>query len=294
MISSANEGIAMSVSQHPNWTSVRQIVADAVLAVAGIACLANGVFSLWTGNLPSSGMGLTAGLVLLLAASVERFEVLKGLGVEARTRKLDEAINQANATVEQLRELAEMSGAALVSLNSKAGRWSVAPSIQETYATAQRVRKHLESLGTSAETLRDVLAPWVKVTTVDLVRVLLKQVQRPLSLAQEQLNQKLQSYPTPIAAGDPVFQALLNERNKYGAFIGNYVGEVNDWPSGTHAERLRAVVRDMPLLDEADRLPLKEYIGPWLKRIDHLARHNDLVDQDEWFATLRREPDSLG
>jgi hypothetical protein len=284
----------MSVSQHPRWSSIRQIVADAVLAAAGIACLANGVLSLWTGNLPSSGMGLAAGLVLLLAASVERFEVLKGLGVEARTRKLDEAINQANATVEQLRELAEMSGAALVSLNSKAGRWSEAPSIRESYATAQRVRKHLESLGSSSETMRDVLAPWVKVTTVDVVRELLKHVQRPLVLAQEHLNQRLQSYPTPIRSDDPAYQALLNDRNRYGAFIGNYVGEVNDWPPGTHAERLRAVVREMPLLDEADRLRLKEHIAPWLKRIDHLARHNDLVDQEEWFATLRREADILG
>jgi len=268
----------VSSSQYPRWSSIRQLVADAVLAAAGIACLANGVFSLWTGNLPSSGMGLTAGLVLLLAASVERFEVLKGLGVEARTRKLDEAISQANATVEQLRELAEMSGAALVSLNSKAGRWSVPPSPQESYATAQRVRKHLESLGTSSEILREVLAPWVKVTTVDVVHILLKNIQRPLLLAEEQLNQRLKSFPTPIAAGDPDFQALLSERNKYGSFICNFVGELNDWPPGTHADRIQTIVREMPLLDEMDRLRLKEYVAPWVKRITHLARHNDLLD----------------
>jgi len=284
----------MSASKQPKWNSIRQIVADAVLAIAGIACLANGVLSLWVGNLPSSAVGLTAGLVLLLAASVERFEVLKGLGVEARTRKLDEAITQANATVEQLRELAEMSGAALISLNSKAGRWSAAPSIQESYATARRVRKHLESLGSSSATLSEALAPWVKITTIDLVRQLLKHVQRPLLLAQENLNQRIQSYPTPIAGGDPAYQALLDERNKYGAFTGAVIGEVNNWPQGTHAERLRSIVRTVPLLDEGDRLRLQELVSPWLKRVDHLARNYDLLDEDQWFSILQREDDLLG
>lgn len=82
-------------------------ISNAALAAAGVACLAFGVVTLWReGDLAAAGTGLTAGLVFLLASSIERFEVLKGLGVEARTRKLDDAITQANATVEQLRDLA--------------------------------------------------------------------------------------------------------------------------------------------------------------------------------------------
>lgn len=82
-------------------------VSNAALAAAGVACLFLGVITLWQkGDLAAAGTGLTAGLVFLLASSIERFEVLKGLGVEARTRKLDDAITQANATVEQLRDLA--------------------------------------------------------------------------------------------------------------------------------------------------------------------------------------------
>lgn len=284
----------MHLPGRPKWSAIRQIVVSVVLALAGISCLAIGVLSLWIGNMPAAGIGLAAGLVLLLAASVEQFEVLKGLGVEARTRKLDEAIDQANATIEQLRELAEMSCVALVSLNARTGRWDSAPPIQETYATAQRVRRHLESLGSGPEVVRDALAPWVKVTTTDLVRKLILEIHRPLLLAQEQLNQKLQSYPQPINSGDVCYQALLDERNKYGTFLGRYVGEVNDWQSGTHAERLRSVVREMPLQDEADRLRLQNIIAPWLPRLDHLARTNDLLDKDDWFAVLRPESNLLG
>jgi hypothetical protein len=59
--------------------------------------------------------------MLLLAATVDRFEVLKGLGVEARIKKLDGAIDQATATLDQLRDLSEITGESLVLLNAKGG-----------------------------------------------------------------------------------------------------------------------------------------------------------------------------
>ncbi|MDF3823082.1 hypothetical protein P3G55_24535 [Leptospira sp. 96542] len=90
------------------------------LALAGIVCLVVGVLSLWEGkDLVRAATGLGGGLLLLFAASIERFEVLKGLGIEARTRQLDAAIDQATATLEQLRELAtSFSGVALTELMS--------------------------------------------------------------------------------------------------------------------------------------------------------------------------------
>lgn len=90
------------------------------LAVAGVLCLVRGVLSLWEGsNAGQAVTGLAGGLLLLFSASIERFKVLKGLGIEARTRKLDAAIDQATATLEQLRELAaSLSGVALTELMS--------------------------------------------------------------------------------------------------------------------------------------------------------------------------------
>lgn len=99
-----------------HWGSqILQWATNLTLGLAGIACILQGVFVLWlrpdiTAPIP----GLAAGLIFLLASSIERFEVLKGLGVEARTRKLDAAISQANATLEQLRELAELSSEVIV------------------------------------------------------------------------------------------------------------------------------------------------------------------------------------
>lgn len=89
------------------WEKVFSVGTNVLLAIAGAACLLKGVLSLWNNDeAAATALGLTAGLVLLLASSIERFEVLKGLGMEARIRELKQTVSDANATLVQLRELA--------------------------------------------------------------------------------------------------------------------------------------------------------------------------------------------
>lgn len=278
----------MAEQQRWTWSRVRQAIADTVLLVAGIFCLVAGGVFLVQNEATSAGTGLTAGLVLLLASTVDRFEVLKGLGMEARTRKMDEAITRATATLEQLRELAEMSGATVISLNSKAGRVGGAPSAFDSYQTIQRVRKNLISVGSTPSVVREVMAPWVRITTYDLVESLLKDIRHPYQLLLQSWTDQIQSYPQPIMAGDSKFQHLIDERNRLGRFEADVVGEHYKWIPGTHAERLRSIVESIPLLDESDRPRLRNLISPWLPRLDYLAVNYDLSDSQEWFDKLKR------
>ncbi len=256
-----------------------------MLGFSGFACLAFGVVSLWrNGDLAATSAGLTAGLVLLLASSIERFEVLKGMGIEARTRRLDEAITQANATLEQIRELAELSGESVVSLNSRTGRWDSALAPRESYGIVQRVRSNLQNLGCSESSIKSIMAPWVQVTTLDRVRVLLTQLRKPLLIDQQELDLKIRAYPTPIALGDANYQMLLDERNRLGRFEGECLGDVSSLPVGTHARRLRRFVESMPLLHEDERPRLLKILAPWEPRLEYLATHYDLSDQEEWFT----------
>jgi hypothetical protein len=232
---------------------------------------------------------LTAGLVLLLASSIERFEVLKGMGIEARTRRLDEAITQANATLEQLRELAELSSESVVSLNSRAGRWDSAVSLRESYEVVQRVRRNLVSLGCSEGIIKNIMAPWVQITTIDQVHVLLKELRKPLLVDQQELELQIRAHPIPIAVGDTSYQALLDERNRFGRFEGECLGEISSLSIGTHARKLRKFVETLPLLHEAQRPSLLKILAPWEPRLDYLASNCDLIDKEEWFIAERHD-----
>jgi hypothetical protein len=262
-------------------------ITNVALLFAGLACLVKGVHVLWTANEGSSAAtALTAGLFLLLASTIDRFEVLKGWGLEARTKQLDKTLSEAVATLNQLREIAELSSESIVSLNSKAERWGSAPSAQVAYEVVKRVRANLMELGSAEQRVKQIMEPWVKVTTNDLLRVMLTELRKSLQLGSEHYRIQIQSYPRPIQAGDSNHQLLLDSLNKFGSFEGAYFGSSNDWPIGSHASKLTQFVEQMPLLDESDRLKLRHFISSWLPRLERLASDYELLDEDEWFKSL--------
>lgn len=267
-----------------SFSNISLKISNVALLLAGVACLVKGVHVLWTAEVGSSAStALAAGLFLLLASSAERFEVLKGWGLEARTRKLDKAINEAAATLNQLRKIAELSSESIISLNSKTGRWDSAPTTQAAYEVAKQVRANLIDLGSDEQAIKRIMAPWVKVTTNDLVKAILVKLRDSMQLDSEHYRLQLQSYPPPFSVDDANYQFLVDTLNNFGSFERVNFGDCNDWPMGSHSSKLTQFVEKMPLLDESTRSKFRFLIEQWLPRLDYLAREYDLQDKEEWF-----------
>ncbi|HDR9159571.1 TPA: hypothetical protein QDB05_006160 [Burkholderia vietnamiensis] len=141
---------------------------NAGLFFAGAANLYVGTLSAMGANVAAAATSLTAGLVLLFAATIDRFESLKGLGVEAKTRQLDEKINEADEALDRLRELTEVTGAAIANIGSKLGRWDSALTAQESYQLGQELIAIMRANGSDESTLRRSLESWVRLTCLDL------------------------------------------------------------------------------------------------------------------------------
>ena len=95
------------------------------LFIAGAINLGVGTWSAFSGNVAIAGTSLTAGLILLFAATIDRFESLKGLGVEAKTRQLDQKIEQTEVALRKVKELTELVAAPLMVMTSTIDRKSV-------------------------------------------------------------------------------------------------------------------------------------------------------------------------
>lgn len=276
-------------------TSKPSILADLWLAtinlalgLAGGACLGLGVMALASGKEVSViATALTAGLALLLAASIERFEVLKGLGVEARTKRLDAAISQATATLEQLRELAELSSDFVVPLVVSAGHWDSATPPKKAYETVQRIKTYLKGLGSADETVKKSLQPWVEGVTNELVQKLLQPIWHQLELGVQEFSLKLRNYDTTSPNASQINQEILEGQKKFIDFRMQGVGDPGDWTIGSHSRKLRRIVETMPLLNESERSDLLATITPWLPRLEYLATNLDLLDKEEWFDKLK-------
>jgi hypothetical protein len=258
------------------------------LGVAGFSCLAIGVYALASAkDIAITGTGLTAGLVLLLAASIERFEVLKGLGMEAKTRKLDVALSQATASLDQLRELAELSSDFVIPLVVNAGRWDSGTSTKDAYEIAQRVKRNLVGLGSTDAAVRKTLAPWVTMTSNDLSRELMKAALHQMDLGVQHYSIQLRNLQAAPEGGTQANQASLDAMNRFVQFRQQHMGDVHDWSIGTHAAKLRNIFELMPLLEGTERTTLFASIAPWLPRLDFLAANYDLSDKEQWFAMLK-------
>ncbi|MBE1162898.1 hypothetical protein [Dyella acidiphila] len=164
-------------------------VASGVLCIFGGVNLFIGTYFAAEGNISVAGTCLAAGLVLVLAGNIDKFESLKGLGIEAKTRKLEEKITEATDILARIRELSELTCESLVNLQSKAGRFTGPPTPQYAYATAQNVVKTLKGVGSSSSKIRTALSSWIDMFLGDFAAALyapVKQKQRELMAALHQ------------------------------------------------------------------------------------------------------------
>ena len=94
-----------------------------ILFFAGMVCIVVGCLHLLASDIALASTGLGSGLVLLLAATIERFEKLKGMSMEVTTRRLDAKIVEADQTIRELKELAEIFAHSMSMTAAKIGRF---------------------------------------------------------------------------------------------------------------------------------------------------------------------------
>jgi hypothetical protein len=144
------------------------ILVDWAFFLVGLANLVIGTRAALNDSTGIAATSLAAGLILLFASTIERFESLKGLGIEAKTKQLDKKIIQADQALNGLRELTKITGAALIDLNCKMGRWDSAPSPRDLIEQAERVRQIMLSLNFDQNEIAKVLRPWAKTLCSDI------------------------------------------------------------------------------------------------------------------------------
>ena len=138
------------------------------LLIAGLINLGVGTWSSYLGNTPIAITSLTAGLVLLFEATIDRFESLKGLGIEAKTKQLDRKLEEADKALNYLKSMTEFTGKTLVEIQTKIGRWNGGPSTKELIEFGEEIRKIMTTTGSDEVSIQNVLIPWAKTLCMDL------------------------------------------------------------------------------------------------------------------------------
>lgn len=254
---------------------------------AGIVNLLVGTMSAANNEVPTAATSLTAGLVLLFAATIDRFESLKGLGIEAKTRQLDKKIEQADEALKRIKQVAELSGVTLIDLNSKMGRWDSVPSASASYELAQKVLLIMRSLGSDERTIRQALDPWVRITCRDLAGALMEPLRQKLLERTKELDCERAAIPQPMSPENPVLLRTMAASKEIGSYLENRFNKIYTAKSDAYPEILFELLNDVPAIESETISSVRrklETFGPLiteLKEEFQTSRHGELAKEIE-------------
>lgn len=253
--------VADAKDQKSRPPSLLHSAVNILLAIAGVLVLGKGVWLVLCGSADDALKLLGAGLVLLFAATIDRFKLLKALGMEAETRDLVEKIDHAEELLSQIRELAEISLSSLVIQYAKAGRWNSATSTDEGTSAMRKIVAHLRKLGLPEERIKRVVDPWLNAMLFDWAGKVLEPFLK-------QTNQE------GIANG---FDWTMQQYE-----------QLFDHPPADYVQWLREVAANAPDAPAGARQQLMEAAEEWAPEVDYLRRYFEPRDPQRWRALLGR------
>ncbi|WP_447775612.1 hypothetical protein [Variovorax boronicumulans] len=256
---------------------------DIVLMAVGLLCLGYGAYYVAQKELALAVTALGAGLVLLFASTIDRFESVKGLGMEAKTRKLDATIDKAEVAIDQLKELAEVTGATLITLMSTVGRHGGAPSVAEAHALSRKVLGILKGLKSSDEVVRAALTPWARAAAIDLFRELIQSV---YALIQAEVS----AMDTKMVSMSSAEQVQLAKQCQFDlGHPGRSMENILNWRLSEFEQKALNLLDSAPLIADAVRSQHREHFVRASREFQYLASNLDFRDRELWDEVRRKE-----
>lgn len=261
-------------------------VVNGLLFLAGIPCLALGVVRMFIDTPATAGMTLAAGLILLLASTVDRFETLKGLGIEAKTRQLDDKIDQADKLLDHIQGLAELTSGALVRLYAGLGRMGVAPTARESHALTRSVREALAGVGTSETDTRRILRPWASIQAFDLAMKLLEPLQQRFIEIRNDLHREADRIEREHGNTSPEYLAAHQKLLEIDQFIQRF-RHLHEWPLEEVPNKMATMVVEAPHLPSDERPAFMATLDSWRPELEYLIEHHDFRHPERWYEELK-------
>lgn len=255
------------------------------LFLAGSANLLAGTIAAFNSTPAIAATSLTAALVLLFAATIDRFESLKGLGIEAKTRQLDQKLNQADEAMDKLRQMTELAGANLVSLKCGVGRLDSAPGPKELIEFADKIRVMMKSLGSSDKAINEALTPWAFTMCFDMAHAKLKPLKQELRNREKAIRDQLKA---TISQVNPSIHEQLNQQlveiAKFNEKINDLFNlKVHDFP-----EKFMDYFENVPVLTTAEVQPFKDSAKDITLDMTSLKTNRVLIHPDKWIDLISK------
>ncbi|MDN7458567.1 hypothetical protein [Burkholderia cenocepacia] len=186
----------------------------AIFAVTGIV---DGFYLLWQNQTANASLAFTVGILLLLFSQFERFESVKGFGIEAKVHQLNDKIQEADRINESLKSLTATLAQLTFEMMSRIGRLSGPIGRKESLEIEDAVLKLMGDAQIVEEEINRVVRPVRSMTSFDILRPAFRELDDQFQTWNKEMQTRLQQVQSPIAQSDPMYIAVQEERKRFDA-----------------------------------------------------------------------------
>jgi len=240
-----------------------------------------GISLSYLGQTASAIATYTAAFFCLIFVFLPKFKWFKVWGLEGELR---EKINEAEEITVRLRSISVLVTEALFTLMARMGRLGAALSRGQAYDMMKRFEGELETNGVPSKEIAVAKKEWNRFMMFDLAyNPVLKKIHDKLNEKILAKSKEIDIYPQPIAAGDPVFKKLCDERgqmHQYLALVKNKwnLDHVQELTSGS----VNALVNECPFFLQEEKSAMLLELGEEIEDLDYYARHQEFRRLEKW------------
>lgn len=277
-----NDKSRQSESKQP-WP---MLLMNGALGVLGFVAILVGLFNLISGDATLAVAGIGCGVVLILVATVHRFEVIKGIGIEAKTRDLRREIDNADEILKQIKDITLGFTPPLLSMAAGAGRFDSVQSPELVYRLARSSKRLMTAAGADQDAIRSALDPWARHAAMDVTRDIANPVKEDARRVQRERQAIVQGWAAPTGANDLGYAQAVEAARAAGRWT-NFGNEAHLWSPARCASELAMAARDLPdFIEQAVAEKFRQEVAVWGEELEYLGAHQDFKDVDGWLNRL--------
>ncbi|QQC63802.1 hypothetical protein [Paraburkholderia ginsengisoli] len=253
-------------------------------ALFAILGLGGGFYLLWHNQTANASLAFTVGLLLLLFSQFERFELVKGFGIEAKIHQLDDKIEEADKINAALKSITGTLSQLAFELMSRIGRLNGPIERKESLEIEEALIKQMRNAEISDDEIDRVVRPVRAIVSFDILRPAVDEVADRLSGWEKSIGERSSRIGQPINMSDPEFQATTADRSNLGR-MEQTLKSVRGLPHGRErSEELRQLVADMQRVPAmSDFVPTTSFYEA-LEDYNFYAKEGSHRDVKRWLA----------
>ena len=183
----------------------------AIFAVGGIG---DGFYLLWHNQTANASLAFTVGILLLLLSQFERFESVKGFGIEAKVRKLDSKIREADQINAALKSLTATLAQLAFETMSRIGRLRGPIERKESLQIEESLLRQMRDANIADIDIARAVLPVRMVVAFDILRPAFNEVEERLKTWESAVQRRFSALSQPIKMSDPEYIGAQAELDK--------------------------------------------------------------------------------